>query len=220
MVFRRIEDSLESAVEGTIGRIFRSELQPVEIVRRLIRAYDAAKVIDANGRLLGPNDFEVRLNPTDHERLSTMEQALARDCASRLRTHAREQGGAFIGAVTLHLLEDPSVRLGGCEVTGRFDESAGGTLASAWLELTDGTRIDLAPTVVRLGRIPESDIVLDDPNCSRRHAELHPDGDTFTLVDLGSTNGSRVNGSPVSRRMLVDGDELTFGVISATYRQA
>ena len=49
------------------------------------------------------------------------------------------------------------------------------------------------------------------PNVSRNHAEIRPQGDGFLLVDLGSTNGSKVNGVRVDQRMLNDGDELTFG---------
>jgi pSer/pThr/pTyr-binding forkhead associated (FHA) protein len=53
--------------------------------------------------------------------------------------------------------------------------------------------------------------VLADPNVSRNHAEIRPQGDRYAVVDLGSTNGSRVNGVRVSSQVLNDGDELMFG---------
>ena len=69
-------------------------------------------------------------------------------------------------------------------------------------------------TVVTIGRLPESVLVLEDPNVSRQHAEIRPSGTGFVLADLGSTNGSKVNGIKVSERVLQDGDELTFGATS------
>ena len=62
-----------------------------------------------------------------------------------------------------------------------------------------------------IGRHPDSNLVLADPNVSRNHAEIRPQGDGFVLIDLGSTNGSKVNGVRVDQRLLADGDELTFG---------
>jgi pSer/pThr/pTyr-binding forkhead associated (FHA) protein len=62
-----------------------------------------------------------------------------------------------------------------------------------------------------VGRKPESNIVLADPNVSRNHAEIRPSSEGFVLVDLGSTNGSKVNGVRVDQRLLEDGDEISFG---------
>jgi pSer/pThr/pTyr-binding forkhead associated (FHA) protein len=53
--------------------------------------------------------------------------------------------------------------------------------------------------------------VLADPNVSRKHAEIRPRGSTFLVVDLGSTNGTRINGIRVNEHELVDGDEVMFG---------
>ena len=54
-------------------------------------------------------------------------------------------------------------------------------------------------------------VVLADPNVSRAHAEIRPQGTGYTLVDLGSTNGTRVNGARISTQALRDGDEIMFG---------
>ena len=72
--------------------------------------------------------------------------------------------------------------------------------------------------MISIGRLPECEITLVDPNVSRRHAEIHPRGDGFVLVDLGSTNGSTVNGVPVVERELRDGDELGFGNIRLIFQ--
>lgn len=78
-------------------------------------------------------------------------------------------------------------------------------------------RVVLSGDVVTLGRSRECDAVVDDPNISRRHAELRPRGDDWTIHDLGSTNGIKVNGRRVREATLSHGDRITLGVTDLTY---
>jgi pSer/pThr/pTyr-binding forkhead associated (FHA) protein len=64
---------------------------------------------------------------------------------------------------------------------------------------------------LRLGRSPDNDVILRDPATSGHHARLERRGDQFWIVDLGSTNGTLVNGEPVQERQLNHGDRLTIG---------
>ena len=70
---------------------------------------------------------------------------------------------------------------------------------------------------VVLGRSREADIVLDDPNVSRRHAELRREQDRWAISDLGSTNGVKVNGRRVERRELEPGDEIVLGTFEMSF---
>jgi pSer/pThr/pTyr-binding forkhead associated (FHA) protein len=80
------------------------------------------------------------------------------------------------------------------------------------LLLIDGRRMVVGPAGARLGRSRGCDIVLDDPNVSREHAELRPRGDSWVLSDLGSTNGSAINGRRIERPEVVrPGDEIELG---------
>jgi FhaA, N-terminal domain/FHA domain len=79
-------------------------------------------------------------------------------------------------------------------------------------------RISLASSPVTVGRLSINDIVLGDSNVSRRHAEFRSDGGQWVLTDLGSTNGSLINGKPVTQRQLKDGDRLTFGSTDLVFR--
>ena len=80
------------------------------------------------------------------------------------------------------------------------------------LLLLDGRRLVVGPTGVTLGRSRQSDVVLNDPNISRQHAESRPRGGSWVLTDLGSTNGSRINGRPVERSEVIrPGDEIELG---------
>ena len=80
------------------------------------------------------------------------------------------------------------------------------------LLLIDGRRMVVGPGGATLGRSRQCDVVLDDPNVSRQHAELRPRGGSWVLTDLGSTNGSRLNGHQVERSEVVrPGDEIEVG---------
>ena len=79
-------------------------------------------------------------------------------------------------------------------------------------------KISLANSPVTVGRLSTNDIVLGDANVSRRHAELRSDGDRWVLTDLGSTNGSLVNGRRATKQPLSDDDKLTFGSTELVFR--
>lgn len=81
----------------------------------------------------------------------------------------------------------------------------------------EGRRTVLAGERILIGRSHECDVVIDDPNISRRHAEVRGDGDGWKVVDLGSTNGVKVNGRRVDQAVLSPGDELTLGVSKFRY---
>ena len=86
------------------------------------------------------------------------------------------------------------------------------TRAETALLLMDGKRLLVGPTGVTLGRSRQCDVVLDDPNVSRQHAEIRPRGGSWVLTDLGSTNGSRLNGRTVEGPEVVrSGDEIELG---------
>jgi len=74
-----------------------------------------------------------------------------------------------------------------------------------------GSRFLLDADVVKAGRHPDSEIFLDDVTVSRRHAEFHRNGETFTVSDVGSLNGTYVNRDRIDRVQLKDGDEVQIG---------
>ena len=80
-----------------------------------------------------------------------------------------------------------------------------------------GRRNVLSGSRVVIGRSREADIVLQDPNISRRHAELRREDGSWQIVDLGSTNGIKVNGRRVDSQPLRQGDQITIGVTDLTF---
>lgn len=78
--------------------------------------------------------------------------------------------------------------------------------------VVEGKRMVVGDRGATLGRSRQCEIVVEDPNVSRRHAELRPRGGSWVFTDLGSTNGSRVNGRPVDGPTVVKpGDEIELG---------
>lgn len=80
-------------------------------------------------------------------------------------------------------------------------------------------RISITRTPVVIGRLSTNDVVLADSNVSRRHAELRKDGDRWVVVDLGSTNGTVVNGKLAREHELDDGDRLSFGTSELLFKK-
>ncbi|HYI61975.1 MAG TPA: DUF3662 and FHA domain-containing protein [Acidimicrobiales bacterium] len=209
MGLKGFERRLEQAVEGTFSFVFKSGLRPIEIGRRLTREMDINRSIDVRGRPVVPNSFAVMISAEDHASFAEIADSLTRELADAARDHARAEGYSFLGPVSV-TLEVADIRTGTCRVEAHLREGAGGSGAGSLL-LPTGDRIPLGEEVVTIGRRADSTIVLSDPNVSRNHAEIRPAGTGWVLVDLGSTNGSQVNGVRVSIQPLDDGAEISFG---------
>ncbi len=210
MGIRGFERRLERLVEGAFARAFKSGLRPVELGRRLVREMDDNRSVGVRGGTVVPNSFTVALSTSDLEQFEGVHDSLTRELADAAREHARDEGYSFMGPVEVALQEDERLHTGAFAITGRMVEGQGGSGAGS-IVLPSGERFSLTESVVTIGRHPDSNLVLADPNVSRNHAEIRPQGDRYAVVDLGSTNGSRVNGVRVTTQVLNDGDELMFG---------
>lgn len=219
MGLQQFERRLERLVEGVFASVFRSGLQPVEIGRRLTREMDLRRTLAPKGTLV-PNRFLVALSPQDHERFAPIEDELVAELVSVAKEHAREDGYVFLGPVTVSIETDDDLAPGRLLVAGDMTRGEGPT---ATLVLPEGRRIALGHKPVTMGRLPECEVVVGDPNVSRRHAEIRPsDRDSgWEVVDLGSTNGTRLNGSLLrAPTVLKTGDQVTLGATTITFESA
>jgi hypothetical protein len=217
MGLQQFEQRLERLVEGAFSKAFRSDLQPVEIGRRLTREMDLLRQVGVSG-LLAPNVFVIELSAEDASRFERISEVLARELADAAREHATTEGYAFVGPVEVELRRSGQLRAGRFRIFAEFVEGPGGLLPAA-VVLADGTRVDIGEEPVVVGRLPDCTVALNDPNVSRRHAEFVrvASGDGVVVRDLQSTNGTRVNGVPVHQQQLVDGDEVTVGTTVLRY---
>jgi hypothetical protein len=216
MGLQSFERGLENMVEGVFARAFRSSLRPIELGRRLIREMDDHRTLDVRGRTIVPNSFTFWLSHDDRLQFMEIEEALVRELADAAREYAREEGYGFMGPIEVGLDVDAKMKAGRFRLTSHLQEAAGGGGAGS-LVLMNGHRIPLGNKVVVLGRLSDCDIVVSDPNASRRHAEVRPSGMAYVVVDLQSTNGTKVNGLPIEQHRLEDGDEITIGTTSVRF---
>jgi hypothetical protein len=234
-------------VEGTFARVFKSELQPVEVASAIQHEMDERAAIEAQGRTLVPNDFVVEIAQTDAERLDILVESLGLELATLARDHAKEQGYSFVGPVRIrfegvpelatglfrirsgvirgHTVEAGEVRQpvsdlprsGGGQFPGRPRLVIAGSQPGTGVET--GSTYELQTPVTLLGRGTDCDLRMVDNGVSRHHAELRVEDGQVVLVDLGSTNGTFVNGQPVRRVVLTDGTNVTLGRTTMVFHQ-
>ena len=217
MGLQRFERRLERFVEGAFARVFRSGLQPVEIGRRLTREMDLRRAVAPRG-VLAPNAFKVVLSGADRAKFEAFEEELGKELVEVAKDHAKQEGYIFLGPVSVAMETDAALRPGTLLVAGDVAPGQG----TATLTLPDGRRVVLDQDKVTLGRLPECELAVADAGVSRRHAEVRRGADnTWVVTDLGSTNGTKVNGLRISdAHQLEDGDEITVGSTSVRFEAA
>ena len=191
----KFEKGLERVVTGAFTKTFKSELQPVEIASAIRSEMDSKASILSRERILAPNTFTVHLGKADFERMASLGEPLISELTDLATRHALKQGFQFGAALAIRLVEDSSLTLGQITV-----ESASHKLEVEWTPALDvaGKRYLLNKSRTTVGRDESSDIAIDDTGMSRRHFELLWDGKNAGIRDLGSTNGTRVNGQAVA----------------------
>ena len=213
-VLQRFEQRLEGLVSGVFARTFGGFVEPVEIAAALTREAEDKKAIVAQGRVLVPNSYVVALGPGDIERLGEYDKALRRELAAMVSEAAQERGWSFVGPAEVRFERDDdrstgtfAVRSTVVAATGEQQRPAGTAAKVArhphLLLLAAGPggvdrEVPLDHPSVVIGRGADADIRVVDTGVSRRHAEFRLTSGGVQVVDLGSTNGTRVNGSPVA----------------------
>lgn len=225
-VLQRFEQRVSEMVNGAFARAFRAEVQPVEIASALQRELDNRGAIVTRGHTMVPNVFAVELSAADHERLSVYCDPLCEELAEMVRTHAAEQGYAFVGPVKVDLEPGDDLDTGLFRIRSTASAASDPDLRVISPErapylVVNGARHPLTATVTLLGRGVDVDIRIDDTAVSRHHAQVRvdPSGKQPTrIVDLGSTNGVLYDGRKVAHADLHDGDTVMLGSTSVVYR--
>lgn len=110
-VLRNIEAKIEGLVEGVFSRAFSSQVQPVEIARKLAKEMDSHRTASVS-QTYAPNQYTVWLSPEDHERLEGYERSLAQELSAYLLEHARRQDYALLTRPEVLIESDDKLRLG------------------------------------------------------------------------------------------------------------
>jgi hypothetical protein len=209
------EKGLERAVNGAFAKTFKSGVQPVEITSALRRELDTKAAVVSRDRILAPNRFTVRLADADYRRMTDLGPALVDELSQLVQQHAASQGYQFTGAVTISFAVDESLSEGMVQIDST---SVKGTVA--WTPVVDigGRRHQLVKSRTVIGRGSDADITIDDTGTSRRHVEIIWDGARAQVRDLGSTNGSQLNGAPVKQAILEPDSVITIGRTRIVFR--
>lgn len=266
-LLRSLETSISNLVEGTFGRLFRSEVRPIELAHKLAREMDENRTTSVS-RTYAPNEYSIWLSPSDRARYEGVEDELIEELCAYLLEHARRESLILASQPSISFHTDDSLALGefgirarlvrpdgdqgqedrphlapasaqaspasppaarepapepadehgrtmiysnSARVRGPIEEQRDRRPPRALLTVA-GRRLLVPPDGGVIGRSRDCEIVLDDAGISRRHAELRPSGEGWSVSDLGSTNGLRVNGREVRvARSLNPGDRLQLG---------
>jgi hypothetical protein len=282
---RTLENMIAGLVEGTFGRVFKAEVRPIELARKLAREMDENKT-NSVSRVYAPNEYSVWLSPRDRARYDGVEHEVIDELCAYLLEHARGEDLALASRPRIVFHTDEDLQLGEFGIEARTvrpeeeraqegeelphqappparsappartapsappsaspvsaplnlatdavqeeSQEAGNTMIFSnsqrvreavertsprrrpkALLLVAGRRLLVAPRGATIGRSRDCDIVLEDSSVSRRHAELRPGGAGWTIDDLGSTNGVRVNGLSIhGPHEVLTGDRIEIG---------
>jgi hypothetical protein len=235
-------------MEGFFTRAFRSGLQPVEVGRRIQREMEENRTISVNRTyapndfriLIGSEDFgrfaQLKSGLEGEFSELVIDHAKKRrwNLMGLPKVELVEDGNLGKGEFRIEssLTADPD---SGPRVSTRAPPELDSTHAISSTEamslghspgaelilLEDGQerdRISITRTPVTIGRLSSNDVVLSDSNVSRRHAELRSERGRWSIVDLGSTNGTVVNGKLAKEHQLRNGDRITFGTSELEFR--
>ena len=222
-ILRDFERRLGGLVEGLFSKAFRSGVQPVEIAKRIMREMEAGRSVGVS-EVWAPNRFELSLSPEDAARYEQAEDAIAGELRRVIRESAAEHGWGLVGPPEVEFVVDSSMKKGDLACVASLVEgeggAAGGDHASVVVREDGAERtVALSSDTITVGRSADCDVVLKDKGASRKHAQLKLREGTWTLTDLGSTNGTRLNGLTVQSRELADGDLITIGTTVIEFRR-
>jgi len=230
-ILREFERGLGGDPEPVLRRLVRAGLRPVELAEAL-QEYLREQQAVTDDAVLVPNVFRIALGTADHARLARYGVALPRGLATVVVESAAERGWTLVGPVKVRVERDELVPTGTFRLSGHVEEvegwgpaeapdaadGAGGDepgLTDPTLEVRTGVdagaRLVLDGGRVVAGRGTACDLVVRDTTVSREHAAFVRRGDAWWVLDLGSTNGTRVNGVRAAEHPIVPGDRIELG---------
>jgi hypothetical protein len=268
-VLRNLESRIAGLVEGTFGRVFKTEVRPVELARKLAKEMDEHRTVSVS-RTYVPNEYVVWLSPKDRARYDGVEHEVADELSAYLLEHARRERVSLVSTPVIEFRTDDALQLGEFGIQARLvrpSQASGAAperpLAGAGsappplpveqgdhghtmvysaaarvqeplreeraavagvrpqraFVVAEGKRMPVPASGAVIGRSRECDIVLADANISRRHAQVRwtttgLPAPAWTISDMGSTNGVRVNGRPISGAVAIaGGDRIELGTV-------
>jgi hypothetical protein len=233
----------EQLIEGSVARLLKARLQPVEVARYLARAMEDGQVVGARGQVVVPNHYWVRMHPDDFAAMQSYRDTLQDELARYVASLARAAGATMPGRPRVRVLAHNSVPLRRVRVVARVvsarprsldlthtqewspqavasaQSSSLAAAATTFVLAVGGRRMPVSEAVVTIGRSLDNDIVIDEGTVSRQHAQLRRRYGQYVIYDLGSQSGTLVNGHPVREAPLEDGDVVSLGGVEIHFER-
>lgn len=233
--FKKFEEKLESIFEKAFTRVLRKKIEPLELASELEKKIEETAVTDVRVPYTA-NAYNIFISRSDYLLLKPYLDELQAELENFVDRKAEEIGVVLPGKPEIRFKTDASVRPGEIRILPQVkkDEAALRTenadlegtkiipvseakkfslqAPQAVLEdLATGKRYQVFRFPFRIGRMEANDVVLDDPTVSRFHAEIYREGRHFYIRDLGSTNGTFVNGKELRVKRLNPNDIISCG---------
>lgn len=236
-----LEQRLDRIVNGSFSKAFKSEVQPVELGAALQQELDT-RADNVAGQMVVPNAFVIELSQTDHDRLSPYFGTLISELTQLANNYISEQRYRISHRVEISFNLDPAFETGVFRIKSASQpptnsvppassQSASGQSAinsqipvaamsaTEIPRLTDisGKEFPLTKSVTNIGRGVDADIQIVDSGASRLHCAIVL-GSIVLVRDLGSTNGTTVDGQRITEAKLQDGSIIKLGNTTFTYK--
>jgi len=203
--FARIEDACAHFVERTFARIFPSDVAPAQIARKLVATMQSAPA----------DTYLIRLHPRDLAGLGADRATLERDWSALLAQTATALNLKLSRTARVIVHADESAVAGTVAIDSVVDDEEAASARGYALRVQRGVPLGAAWQIdenLGIGRGAENHIDLVDPRVSRRHARVVRTEDGILVEDLGSTNGTRLNGTQIVQpARLSPGDVISLG---------
>lgn len=214
----RFEKAVSQGVNAPFSKFFSGSLKLVDVLDAIRGHIEENKTELSDGRLVVPNDFTVTLASKELQFLiNSNSSRFIQEMCKEITDYINEQEYTLVGAISIKTEASEKITSGSLQVIGVVKRSAATPVNNAQaspehpiLEI-EGQEWQLTEPVTIIGRGSESDIIISDSGVSRRHLEIRITPLGIIANDLGSTNGTFVEGHRIKAATLLDGNELTIG---------
>ena len=203
----KLEKSIEKVVRKPFNATFKSLLDPIEIASQIKTSMDSQVSLDQEQKLVA-HRYQLLVSPQDFEALSADQLNLDRNLTETIDEYLKAKNYSTVDDLRFILGKSESLSVGELEINVMQTETD--VYWQPFIEFED-QKLALPKGRTRVGRGNEADVKLNDRTLSRIHLELLFNGEKAGVRDLGSTNGSFLNGQKFQEGPLVNGDTIACG---------
>lgn len=227
----RLEARIQALVEGRLAGLLPLQKTPAELAHQLVEATRINSIRLSDEQTLAPSHFILQAHPEQVARLASSDGLLA-ELAAVIAGAGQQAGLTFEQAPEVSLVAEEEIPNGEIVVIARMlqpqaattqtmaaDGPQPGYPVNAFL-IVDGLHVfQLDQPVINIGRRAGNDLVIDDPRVSREHAQLRATHGRYLIFDLGSTGGTFVNKTQITRATLQAGDVISLAGYALVFGQ-